>query len=280
MTRMFFPVEIKQATTNKGLLKNNCSPSVCLITYEIQLVRPWNIDISPLDGGISAPSLASMSAAARASCRVIPAPITVTTSLSDWRTTWSNTDTHALVFLVLKQQQQKQKHILWGHRSVFNNYLGHAHFQFLIRGVDDCGFWSASADETDALRAATEKRRWCYFSCVTMETVWWISTKLLWPLCLPRAPLPFPWTRRHSGKTQCMLGWRGTWPNPPGPSGKDRLHLKTEGAEGGVRLGSASTENQQNKKTSKQTNLPMDMPQWDPTRLTLVWEMAPIRIWS
>lgn len=77
-----------------------------------------------------------------------------------------------------------------------------------------------------------QRRDWCYFSCVTMETVWRISTKLLWPSCLLRAPLPFPWTRRHSGKTQCMLGWRGTWPNPPGPSGKGRPRLKTEGGGG------------------------------------------------
>ena len=43
--------------------------------------------------GQGLPSLASSSAAVRASCKVTPAPITVTLSLSDWRTTWTHKNT-------------------------------------------------------------------------------------------------------------------------------------------------------------------------------------------
>lgn len=62
----------------------------CVLVWMVVKIcssKKKNTYFYPLEGSVSLPSLASMSAAARASCRVTPAPITVTWSLSDWRTT-------------------------------------------------------------------------------------------------------------------------------------------------------------------------------------------------
>lgn len=48
------------------------------------------------------------------------------------------------------------------------------------------------------------------------------------PLCWMTVQQLSLWTLRHWGKTQYMLGWRGTWPSPQAPSGTDRPHLKPE----------------------------------------------------